>query len=160
MRITKKEIEQLPRCDSKQTDGFFLTLALRKTAMFVVDEIPERLKAVGQYDAVKSIIDISDMASDALLQTYPEAKQTTMIRQADHLRVFLRSIADPTGVKGCTYVDSDALGVLIAGTHEICKLCSHPRRCKSCEYGRALDKVSPKERKKGESWADINVAED
>ena len=155
-----QKYDDLPRCNSQQTNGFFLTLGVAKTYEYMLEEIPERLEAVDELETIVRHINEMHRVSEKLIATYPEKKQNTMLAQTHHLRVALVTFSDPNGVKGYTYINTDVLGTLLKGCHEQCLLCPHPGRCNTCEYGKAFDRCCPYDRRKGESWADINVAED
>lgn len=152
--------DNLPRCNSLQVNRYLLLFAIARTMQIVADGIPERIAAVNDEDLISRILVDTAKLADDLLTTYPAEKQQTMARQAGHLRIKLEATAAPIGTKGHTLIDIGVLGTLIDNAHEQCKLCAHPERCNTCRLGKTFDRCCPEERRKGESWADINVSED
>ena len=150
----------IPRCNSFQMNRYMLTIAAHRTLEVIAEGIPERIDAVGANALMQSLIRGAGELSDLLLQTYPREKQETMARHAGKLCIKLEAAYAPLEDKGRTIIDMTTLGTILDHAHEECKLCSHPSRCKSCELGKAFDKCCPEERRKGESWADIDITGD
>ena len=69
-----QKYDDLPRCNSQQTNGFFLTLGVAKTYEYMLEEIPERLEAVDELETIVRHINEMHRVSEKLIATYPEKK--------------------------------------------------------------------------------------
>lgn len=155
--MQKIDIDGLPRCSQDQTRGFFLVNATVKSQEYIMKYIPERLEAVDGLETIVNNINGLNELAEKLIFTYPEKKRRAMLNQMGHMYIALQTYGDPCAVKGATYIECDVLDTLINGCHNECLMCAHPERCNTCKIGKAFDRCCPNDRKKGESWADINL---
>lgn len=146
----------VPRCNSRQMNRGLLLLSCRNSILSCMEEIPERIDAAGIREQLENISVALDACSDRLIATYPDDKQDAMQHLKAKLCIELTSKYTTVG-KGYTSCRTDVFDTLVKQAHENCKLCVYPHKCNSCDLGKALDRCTPEERKKGESWADIWV---
>ena len=146
----------IPRCNAHQMNRGLLLLSCKNSIMYCLAEIPERIDAAGIRAELEVIAAELDACSDKLIETFPEDKQEAIQHLRGKLCIELTSKYTAVG-KGYTSCRTDVFDTLVKQAHENCKICVYPHKCNTCDLGKALDKCTPEERKKGESWADIWV---
>ena len=144
----------VPRCNAQQMNMGLLLLACRNSAMMVLNELPERVDAAGIREMLETICIQLDHCSEKMIETYPAEKQPTMQNLRESLCIELTAKYKAVGV-GYTSCRTDTFDTLVKEAHENCKICIKPDKCNKCDLGKALDRCTPEERNKGESWADI-----
>ena len=150
------DVKVLPRCNAHQMNRGLLLLSCRNAVQYCIDEIPERVDAAGIRQQLEMVCGILEGCSDRIIATFPEEKQDAMQHLREKLCIELTSKYTTPGV-GFTQCRTDIFDTLVQYAHENCKLCVNTHKCNTCKLGKALDKCTPEERGKGESWADIWV---
>lgn len=136
------------------------TLAASINTLDVVREkLEKRIEALGADEDVEKYIQFSKELLEGILMTVPESKRETCKRQIPHLFWFVNMVRPVVLPKSQTVLKVDDLDTIITAAHEQCLLCDHANRCNSCRLGKAFDETMPRDRKRNESWADIDFDE-
>lgn len=117
-----------------------------------VDQVPN-----GRRD-IRMIAKRLDSIIAGIERTIPDERMATLLKQRPYMRFGVRFGQEVSRQKDMTLIPSDLLYAVLIAAHEMCKLCTDPDRCKSCDLGKAFDSALDVDRM-GRSWLTVYFGE-
>ena len=153
----EKKVQVIERTRKEDVEGFYELACANSGLNFVVKKIENRIRAIPNgYRDARLCLTLMDKLVMGVLETFTLDKKITIARQIKALRYQVYTGPMASKPPDMVYIHMDDLTALVDNAHEVCKLCAHPERCKTCKLGKALDRALIYERKDG-SWQDVDV---